>query len=54
MKKLGAKGMKTLKVFHLLFVMIWLVGVLSTSPLHFPMQFAECIDNQQVMIIKQE
>ena len=29
MKKLGAKGMKTLKVFHLLFVMVWLVGVLS-------------------------
>lgn len=29
MKKLNAKGMKVLKVFHLLFVMIWLVGIIS-------------------------
>jgi len=29
MKKLGAKGMKVLKTSHLLFVMIWLVGVIA-------------------------
>lgn len=27
MKPLGMKGMKTLKVFHLIFVMMWTVGV---------------------------
>lgn len=29
MRKLNAKGMKVLKCFHLLFVMIWLVGIVS-------------------------
>lgn len=29
MRKLNAKGMKLLKTFHLLFAMIWLVGVLA-------------------------
>ncbi|MCC8173868.1 MAG: hypothetical protein LIO65_05680 [Odoribacter sp.] len=29
MKKLNAKGMKVLKICHLLFVMMWVVGVIA-------------------------
>lgn len=31
MKKLTAKGMKVLKIFHLLFIMIWTVGVVTMT-----------------------
>lgn len=31
MKKLGAKGMKVLKTCHLLFVMMWVVGVMAMA-----------------------
>lgn len=31
MKKLKAKGMKILKIFHLIFVMIWVVGVIAMT-----------------------
>ncbi len=31
MKKFGAKGMKVLKVCHLLLVMVWVVGVVAMS-----------------------
>jgi len=33
MKKLSSKGMKTLKTFHLLLVMMWVIGVLAMSML---------------------
>lgn len=31
MKKLGSKGMKVLKTFHLLFIMLWVVGVIAMA-----------------------
>jgi len=31
MKKIGAKGMKVLKTFHLVFVMMWVVGVMAMA-----------------------
>lgn len=34
MKKLKAKGMKNLKILHLLFVMIWVVGVIAMTILY--------------------
>lgn len=35
MKKLGVKGMKTLKVFHLVFIMMWTIGVLMMGLLYW-------------------
>ena len=35
MKMLSPKGMKTLKVFHLLFIMMWTIGVLTIALLYW-------------------
>lgn len=35
MKMLTAKGMKTLKVFHLIFIMMWTIGVLMMGLLYW-------------------
>lgn len=60
MKKLGVKGMRTLKVFHLIFIMMWTIGVVvmgllywrpSVNSLQFlyNMQTADFVDNVLVI-----
>lgn len=35
MKKLGLKGMRTLKTFHLIFIMMWTIGVVMMGLLYW-------------------
>lgn len=60
MKKLGVKGMRTLKTFHLVFIMIWTVGVVVMGLLYcrpsansfqflYNMQTADFVDNTLVI-----
>ena len=35
MKKLSANGMKVLKIFHLLFIMMWVIGVVAMAIIYF-------------------
>ena len=35
MKNLNTNGVKTLKVFHLLFVMMWIIGVVAMAIIYF-------------------
>ncbi|MDR1707454.1 MAG: hypothetical protein LBR46_05575 [Prevotella sp.] len=35
MKKLNTNGVKTLKVFHLIFVMMWVIGVVTMGIIYF-------------------
>lgn len=60
MKKLGTRGTRTLKVFHLVFIMMWTVGVVvmgllywrpSVNSLQFlyNMQTADFVDNALVI-----
>lgn len=52
MKKLGITGMRTLKVFHLIFVMMWCMGVVMMGLLYWrpALNSLEFLYNQQTAL----
>ena len=51
-KKLSARGMKLLKVFHLIFIMMWTIGVIFMSILNWKSEslFPKFIYNQEISL----